>query len=73
MRSRILGLLSDDEWRLTSTISENVNITASTVLYHLRNMEHEDIVQRNTQGKGWKIKPTQQVELTEFLSKKQKR
>jgi predicted transcriptional regulator len=70
MRSKILELLDNNEWTVTSTISQNVNVTSSTVLYHLRNMEREDVVERDSKGRGWRVTPTQQVELTEYLTQK---
>jgi predicted transcriptional regulator len=73
MRSKILELLDNNEWTVASTIVQNVSVTSSTVLYHLRNMEREDIVERDSQGRGWRVTPTQQVELTEYLSQKRRK
>ncbi|MDH4213482.1 MAG: winged helix-turn-helix domain-containing protein [Candidatus Odinarchaeota archaeon] len=73
MRSRILENLNKDEWRKTSNIVEKVSITSSTVLYHLRNMEREDVVERSPNGEGWRFTPIQQMELTEYLTKKSRK
>jgi predicted transcriptional regulator len=73
MRSKILDNLDKEEWSKTSNISEKVSVTSSTVLYHLRNMEREEIVERSPTGQGWRFIPTQQVELTEYLTKKSRK
>jgi predicted transcriptional regulator len=70
MRSRILDLLKNNEWVTTSMIVQGVNVTYSTVLYHLKNMQSEEIVEHNSEGAGWRVVPIKQVELTEYLSKK---
>jgi len=48
----------------------SVSVTSSTVLYHLRNMEREEVVERSPNGEGWRFTPIQQIELTEYLTKK---
>jgi predicted transcriptional regulator len=73
MRSRILENIDKKEWSKTVEIAENVSITSSTVLYHLRNMEREEVVERSSKGKGWRYAPIQQAELTEYLTKKSHR
>jgi predicted ArsR family transcriptional regulator len=73
MRSRILELLENEQWTATSAIAQNVSITSSTVLYHLKNMEREEIVERDVESRGWRVTPTKQVELTEYLSKKSRK
>ena len=70
MRSKILENLDKEEWSKTSKIVGNVSVTSSTVLYHLRNMEREEVVERSPNGEGWRFSPIQQVELTEYLTKK---
>jgi predicted ArsR family transcriptional regulator len=73
MRSKILENLDKEHWNKTSKIAEIVNITPSTVLYHLRNMEREEIVERSPKGNGWRYSPIQQIELTEYLTKKSRK
>ncbi len=73
MRSKILDTLGKEEWITTTGISKNVGVTSSTVLYHLKNMEREEAVERNVKGKGWRITPFQQIELTEYFSKRRSR
>jgi DNA-binding IclR family transcriptional regulator len=73
MRSKILELIDSDKWTIPSALAEKVGITSSTVLYHLKNMEREDIVERDSRGGGWRVSPTQQVELTDYLVKKSRK
>ncbi|RDE11341.1 MAG: hypothetical protein C4K48_11660 [Candidatus Thorarchaeota archaeon] len=73
MRSKILDNIGKEEWSTTTTISKNVGVTSSTVLYHLKNMEREEAVERNMKGRGWRITPFQQIELTEYFSKRPSR
>lgn len=73
MRSKILEFLDNDTWTTPSTLAEKVGITSSTVLYHLKNMERENTVERDSNGGGWRVPPTQQVELTEYLFKKSRK
>ncbi len=76
-RTGIIKLLDSDTWITTSEIDKQVDVTSHTVLYHLRNLERERIVERNPDGKGWRLGPIEQVELMQFLApsknKKKKR
>ena len=54
-------------------IAESVEVTTATILYHLHNMEREKVVDRNPEGKGWKLGPIQQSLLEEFLKPKRRR
>ena len=76
-RTDIIKLLDSDIWITTSEIAKQVDVTSHTVLYHLRNLEREKIVERKLDGKGWRLGPFEQVELMQFLapskSKKKKR
>ncbi len=72
-RSEILENLGKEEWRKVSEIAEKVSVTSSTVLYHLRNMEREEVVERSSEGKGWRFAPIQQVALTEYITKKSRK
>jgi len=69
-RSKILDNLDKETWSKTSDIVGNVSVTSSTVLYHLRNMEREEVVERSPNGEGWRFAPIQQAELTEYITKK---
>lgn len=63
--------LDPEIWRAVSEVAVNVRVTPSTVLYHLWNMEKEGIVERN-EGGSWKLRPSQQSTLTDFLVKRKK-
>ena len=73
MRSMIIDLLDAQRWKSTSTIAKELPVTAATVSYHLRNLESEDVVIHHPKGKGWKIAPITQTELTEFLKKSKRK
>ena len=74
-RTGIITLLDSDTWITTSEIGKQVEVTSHTVLYHLRNLEREKIVEREPDGKGWRLGPFEQVELMQFLkpSKRKKK
>lgn len=72
-RSKILENLNKEDWSKTSKIVRNVSVTSSTVLYHLRNMEREEVVERSSDGKSWRFAPIQQVQLTEYITKKSRK
>ncbi len=72
-RSRILALLSHDRWTDVKSISDQVELTHGTVMYHLRNLLREKIVVRNPDGHGWQLAENQQSELTEFLRTRRRR
>ena len=72
-RTDIIQLLNSDTWTLTSEIAEQVAVTSHTVLYHLRNMERERVVERDPEGKGWRLGPFEQVELMDFLKPTKKK
>ena len=67
-RTDIIKSLDSTRWTTTSEISKHVHVTSHTVLYHLRNLERERIVERNPEGKGWRLGPFEQVELLQFLT-----
>jgi predicted ArsR family transcriptional regulator len=66
-RSSIIKLLNSSTWTTTSEIASQVEVTSHTVLYHLRNLERERVVEREPEGKGWRLGPFEQIELMEFL------
>ncbi|MFX1260732.1 MAG: ArsR family transcriptional regulator [Promethearchaeota archaeon] len=72
-RTEILHALSNNEWRSAAEIAESVEVTTATILYHLHNMERENVVVRNPDGKDWKLGPIQQSSLEEFLEPKRRR
>jgi predicted transcriptional regulator len=72
-RTDIIRLLDYDSWNTTSEITRKVNVTANTVLYHLRNLKREQIVERNSEGKGWRLAPIQQSKLLPFFATTRKR
>ncbi|TFH00855.1 MAG: ArsR family transcriptional regulator [Candidatus Thorarchaeota archaeon] len=73
-RSMIIDALDFEIWKTTSDIASDLPVSSATVVYHLRNMEREEVVVRHPKGKGWKFAPIHQTELTEFLnSRKQRR
>jgi DNA-binding IclR family transcriptional regulator len=67
-RTEIISLLDRESWITTSDIARQVNVTYHTVIYHLRNLAREKIVERDSDGKGWRLGPFEQVELMQFLS-----
>lgn len=72
-RSRIIDLLDVKEWKTASVIAKKLPVTAATVAYHLRNLENEDVVVRHSKGRGWRVAPIHQTELTEFLKKQRRK
>ena len=70
-RTEIIRLLDRESWITTSDIARQVNVTYHTVIYHLRNLAREKIVERDSDGKGWRLGPFEQVELMQFLSPSQ--
>ncbi|MFX1560675.1 MAG: winged helix-turn-helix transcriptional regulator [Promethearchaeota archaeon] len=71
-RTDILKHLDSEIWTTTSVIAQQVSVTRQTVIYHLRNLEREDVVERDTEGKGWRFGPFQQSELSDFFATKRK-
>jgi len=67
-RTSIIKLLDSTTRITTSEISKQVDVTSHTVLYHLRNLEREKVVERDPEGKGWRLGPFEQVELMQFLA-----
>ncbi|MFW9893318.1 MAG: winged helix-turn-helix transcriptional regulator [Candidatus Thorarchaeota archaeon] len=66
-RTEIINHLNADIWITTSEIATRIHLTPHTVLYHLRNMEREKVVERDSEGKGWRLGPYEQSELEQFL------
>ena len=72
-RSAILRLLDSRKWTTTSEVAKEVEVTFNTVLYHLRNLEREKVVERDNEGKGWRLGPFEQVQLMQFLKPTKKK
>jgi len=72
-RSLIIDTLDMKKWQTATEIAKQLPITAGTVAYHLRNLERENVVVRHSRGKGWRIAPIHQTELTEFLKTRRSR
>jgi DNA-binding IclR family transcriptional regulator len=72
-RTGIIKLLDSDTWITTSEITKQVDVTTHTVLYHLRNLEREKIVERDSEGNGWRLGPFEQIELMQFLATSKKK
>lgn len=72
-RTHIIEHLDPERWISTSEIASRIHVTSQTVTYHLKNMERERIVERESEGKGWRLGPFEQSELVQFLSTKKKR
>lgn len=72
-RTEIIEHLGPDDWVRPSEIASKIHLTTQTVLYHLKNMENERIVERDSEGRGWRLGPFEQSELTQFLTARQKK
>lgn len=72
-RSLIINLLDEKEWKTASVLAKKLPITAATVTYHLKNLENEDVVVHHSKGRGWRVAPIQQTELTKFLKKQRRK
>jgi len=72
-RTEIIEHLDTDVWISTSEIASRIHVTSHTVLYHLRNMEREKVVERDNERRGWRLGPFEQSELMQFLTPKRKR
>jgi len=71
-RTHIIEHLDSKLWISTSEIASRIHVTYQTVLYHLKNMEREKVVERDVEGEGWRLGPFEQSELVQFLSIKRK-
>jgi predicted transcriptional regulator len=71
-RDAILNQLKEDEWIVASDIAIVLDISYWTVLYHLRNLRNEGYVEKETDGKRWRLKEYPQAILTDFLQRKRK-
>ena len=65
-RTRIIQALEQVSQASVSTISQEVGVSYSTTLYHLKNMLKEKIVDRNPETMDWLL-IVEQKPLTEFF------
>lgn len=72
-RSQILDRLSSEKWQSTTVLAKEIPVTSGTVLYHLKNMEREDVVERDSRTQKWRLAEIHQIKLTEFLSPSKRR
>ena len=72
-RTDILRLLDNESWITTSEIAQQVHVTYNTVLYHLKHLLREEVIERDPKSLGWRFGPVQQSDLTQFLSSKKKK
>jgi DNA-binding IclR family transcriptional regulator len=72
-RTAILKELETNKNLSASRIATEVHVTSGTVSYHLRNMERENIVFRDPEGKGWRLGDFNQTTLTDYVSKRRKK
>jgi predicted ArsR family transcriptional regulator len=72
-RTEILRTLSSEEWRTVAEIANNVDVTTATILYHLHNMEREKVVERDPEGRHWKLGAIQQSSLEDFFKPRSRR
>jgi len=72
-RSLILKELSSSSGVAAADIAKRIPVTSGTVLYHLRNMERENIVEFNTRTRKWRLVELHQVPLSEFIDVRRSR
>jgi predicted transcriptional regulator len=65
-RNEILKHLDFESWTSAGEIAENIDVTYSTILYHLKNMRAEGTIVKQEDGPGWKLSQTGQTELDDF-------
>ncbi|MFW9812736.1 MAG: winged helix-turn-helix domain-containing protein [Candidatus Thorarchaeota archaeon] len=65
--------MDSELWTSASEIAFRIHVTTQTVLYHLKNMERERVVERDEDGRGWRLGPFEQSELLQYLSTKRKK
>ena len=71
-RSQILDIVESQGGGTTAEIAKNVDVTYSTTLYHLRNMQREGLVRRDPDTREWRPGAIRQVRLTEFLKRRRR-
>ncbi|TFG10464.1 ArsR family transcriptional regulator [Candidatus Thorarchaeota archaeon] len=65
-RTAILGVIEEKESPTTSQIAEEMKISYSTVLYHLKNMEREEVVEKDVNSGAWHVVDQGQAQLVDF-------
>ena len=71
-RTKIIDMLYEEEWKSINEIARNIDLTENTVRYHLKNMLKERIVEKQSDGPGWRLGEIGQTLLTDFMKKKKK-
>jgi len=66
-RSNIIRRLERQDWNSVQDLAYDVNLAAATVLYHLHNMHREDIVEKEPQGRRWRMSTRFQTSLADYL------
>ena len=72
-RTEIIEQLDEIEWKSVSEIAKDLKVTSETVRYHLYNMHHEKLVEREPEGSGWRLGEHDQAQLSDFLKPRKKR
>ncbi|TFG32111.1 ArsR family transcriptional regulator [Candidatus Thorarchaeota archaeon] len=67
-RSLILDNLTTDTWKSTSKIAKEIPVSTNTITYHLRNLERENVVERNQKNRQWRLTVSPQLDLSEFIN-----
>jgi predicted transcriptional regulator len=60
------------EWTVATDIAIVLDISYWTVLYHLRNLSREGYVEKEEEGKRWRLKEYPQAILTDYLKQRRK-
>ncbi len=72
-RHKIIQCLETKNCTTISEISSTIDLSSSTIRYHLQNMATDGYVEQDEISKGWKLVELNQAELTSFLSQRRKR
>ena len=67
-RSSIIRRLDGVSWTSANDVANDVNLSATTVLYHLRHMRRERVVEREAEGTKWRLAEPGQTALTSYLT-----
>ncbi len=66
-RHRIATIMDIDSWSRVADISARIGIAASTVRYHLKNMESDGYVEQDEESRAWRLVELNQADLSIFL------
>ena len=70
-RTKIIAALDHNEWKTVSEIASEVEVGPSTVRYHLKNMQKEEIVKKEEDGPGWILEEGQK-KITDWVPSSEK-